>query len=124
MTGVGKPGIVRSVVRTVLYAMVRFMAGAAQKRAKLLAEVGLPRPEHKDEENEKKLLGLHEVRGLKLKPVAEEPLDEETTQSIEALLFTFPMNIRLSVALSLYMGLNASELCALRYSDIDIEKSA
>ena len=95
---------------------------AAQKRAKLLAEVGLPQPEHKDEENEKKLLGLHEVKGLKLKPVAEEPLDEETTQSIEALLFTFPMNIRLSVALSLYMGLNASELCALRYSDIDIEK--
>lgn len=92
---------------------------AEQKRAEILKamDVSLLIPPKARTET----ISEDEAVSLKMRPKPEVPLDEETVLQLESAMAECNKNIRLSLALSLYMGLSFSEVCALKFSDIDRE---
>lgn len=91
---------------------------AEQKRAEILKtmDISLIIPPKARKET------ISEDEASKLKRQKPEiPLDEDIALRLESAMLECCNSVRLSLVFTLYMGLSFSEVCALRYADIDIE---
>ncbi len=69
----------------------------------------------------KETLSETDASSLRIKQRLEEPLEEEAAHRLESAMRRCCDNIKVSLTLALYMGLSFSEICALKYADIDQE---
>ncbi len=69
----------------------------------------------------KETISGDEASVLKKRQKPEVPLDEETVMRLESAMLKCSNNVKLSLAFALYMGLSFSEVCALKYADIDMD---
>ena len=69
----------------------------------------------------KETISETEAAKLNLRQKLEVPLEEKTVLRLESAMFLCSNNVKLSLALALYMGLSFSEICTLKYADIDMK---
>ncbi len=67
----------------------------------------------------KETLSETDASRLKIKQRLEEPLEEDAALRLESAMMQCCDNIKISLALGLYLGLPFSEICALKYANID-----